>query len=561
MKVRKFTSRRNHRRSNQRTRRRALFERLEDRRVMAVDFASAFSAGGTGSDGSWDLALDGAGNTCIAGNFTGTLDFDPGPGIYELTSSPSGGGRTFAAKYDSSGNLLWAQNMDGGGGGWFGPQVAAANDGAVYVTGSFTGSATFGTTTLTSLGDLDVFVAKLDADGSILWVRQFGGVYTDHGNDVATDGAGNAYITAETNEFSPGGRDALIAKLSASGSVLWATEIGASSSTTTRGKNTTSSGWARGLKIAVSGTGDVYATGQFRGKVDFDAGAGTNLLSGDAFVLKLSSAGGLTWARAFTASLIFEPHDIAVDGNGNVYSTGVYYLSADFDPGTAKSQKFILDAGTDQSGAWNAATYVSALNSNGNFLWAKSTQMVEGIGYGARAHAMALDNSGGIYIAGEFSGTADFNPGSGALQLTSAGDVDAYVWKLDTSGNFVWAGQMGGAAANRARGIGVDASGNIFVAGGFFGTADFDPGVGTFELTSNGGADLFLVKLTQASSLAAAAAGEGQSSNLLLAAQSPRRLSKVASIDRALASLAENSAVSSWDDSLDDELLLSLVGG
>jgi hypothetical protein len=248
-------------------------------------------------------------------------------------------------------------------------------------------------------------------------------------------------------------------------------------------------------------TGAVYATGRMSGTVDFDAGIGTATVSGDAFVLKLSTGGSLTWARAFTAGLTIEPHDIAVDADGNVYSTGLFVLAADFDPDTGKSQKFILDPGTDQNGTWNTGTYVSALNSSGNFLWAKATQMIGGTGYGARVDAMALDGAGGIYIAGEFAGTADFDPGAGVYSRTSAGDADAFIWKLDTSGNFDWAGLMGGTAADRARGIAADGTGNIYVAGGFFGTADFDPGASAFNLTSAGGGDCFVAKLVQSSSL------------------------------------------------------------
>ncbi len=523
--------------------------------MMAVDFVSAFAVGSAAHENVYDLALDGAGNTCIVGRFNGTVDFEPGLGSYELTSIPSGTGNTFAAKYDPSGNLLWAQQM-GGGSPNFGPEIAASNDGSVYIVGSFTGSNDFGATVLTSVGSDDAYLVKLDSNGSFVWARRFGGMGADWGNDVSVDGLGNVYVMAETRSSASASPDTFFAKLDASGNTLWTFTVGASSSTTTKGNNTSTSGWARGFKLTVDGVGDVYATGRMSGSVDFDPGPGSTKLTGDGFVMKLSTSGNLVWARTFTGGLTVEPHDIAVDSNGNVYSTGVFLLAVDFDPGTQKSQKFILDGGTDQNGTWNTATYVSALNSSGNFLWAKSTQMVGSLPYSARADALAIDGAGGIYIAGEFTGTGDFNPSSGAYNLTSAGDVDAFVWKLDTSGNFVWSGQMGAAGADRAHGIGVDAGGSIFVAGVFTGTADLDPGPSTYNLTGAGGNDFFIAKLVQPVALTVTAS-ESRSDTVLLVTTPTRRLSSKAA-DSALANLADG-ASAGWNDPLDEELLIVLA--
>jgi hypothetical protein len=533
-------------------RRRGSFERLEDRRLMAADFDSAFSVGGPNSELVYDLALDGAGNTCVVGRFTGTVDFDSGPGTYELTSTPSTTGNTFAAKYDGGGNLLWAQVV-GPINSWFnfGPEIAAGADGSVYVVGTFEGTVTFGADTLTSAGSHDAYVVKLGSAGDFVWAKRFGGANQDWGNDVKVDAAGNVYLMAETRDL--GNPDAFIAKLDSSGNTLWSTEIGATTSSTTGKKGTTVNGWVRGFKIAVDSAGAVYATGRMDGTVDFDASAGTTKLTGDAFVMKLSTSGSLVWARetlegSNSSSIGWsEPRDIAVDASGNVYTTGDYGGRLDFDPRyDSRSKKYIPGWDLDTAGG----SYVAAYNPSGTFLWARSTQ--------SGVEAMALDGAGGIYLSGSFSGTTDFDPGAGTVNLTAAGGEDAFVLKLQTSGNFVWAGAMGGTGADISQGIGVDASGNIYVAGNFSGTADFDPGVGTFNLTTSGSADLFVVKLSQTSVMAAAA--EGQSSNLLHAAQTSHQTSKPASVDRALASLAENSAVSSWDDSLDDALLLSLVG-
>jgi hypothetical protein len=108
---------------------------------------------------------------------------------------------------------------------------------------------------------------------------------------------------------------------------------------------------------------------------------------------------------------------------------------------------------------------------------------------------VAVDASGNMYVTGDFSGTADFDPGAGTANLTSAGSVDAFVVKLDASGTYVWARQFGGSDYDGSSGVAVDGSGNTYVAGRFVGTADFDPSAGTANLTSAGMSNAFVVKL------------------------------------------------------------------
>src|ERR1035437_9575750 len=133
------------------------------------------------------------------------------------------------------------------------------------------------------------------------------------------------------------------------------------------------------------------------------------------------------------------------------------------------------------------------LNSNAqNFLWAKSMGGTgNDIGY-----SIALDASGNVYTTGYFYGTVDFDPGAGTFNLTSAGNYALFISKLDASGNFVWAKQIGGTSSGAlGQFISLDASGNIYTTGCFFGTVDFDPGAGTSNLTSSSTNDIFVSKL------------------------------------------------------------------
>ncbi|MCK6639002.1 MAG: T9SS type A sorting domain-containing protein [Bacteroidia bacterium] len=111
------------------------------------------------------------------------------------------------------------------------------------------------------------------------------------------------------------------------------------------------------------------------------------------------------------------------------------------------------------------------------------------------SRSIKLDEQGNIYTIGSFYGTIDFNPGAGVFNLTSSGFTDVYVSKLDNNGNFIWAKKMGGSSDEEGVALTLDTAGNIYMTGSFSGTSDFNPGVGTFNLTSAGGLDVFITKL------------------------------------------------------------------
>ena len=113
-----------------------------------------------------------------------------------------------------------------------------------------------------------------------------------------------------------------------------------------------------------------------------------------------------------------------------------------------------------------------------------------------RAYSVALDSSANVYTTGRFAGTVDFDPGSSVANLTSTPyqDSDAFVSKLDASGNYVWAKRFGGPSAS-GNSIAVDSSGNVYTIGSFYGTGDFDPNEGVANLASVGMEDVFVSKL------------------------------------------------------------------
>ena len=322
------------------------------------------------------------------------------------------------------------------------------------------------------------------------WGKSIGSTFADYGNSVAVDASGNVYTTgafswvdadfdpgpAVFNLFSFNAEDIFISKLDANGDFVWAKAIGGLSND-------------NGNSIAVDDSGNVYVTGLFTGTVDFDpSGSSTfnitsNNFSNDIFVLKLNSSGNFVWAKAMGGPSNDYGFSIALDASGNVYTTGVFSGTADFDPGANSFN--ITTAGFNN-------IFISKLDNAGNFVWAKG---MLGSTY-CWGQSVNVDASGNVLVTGRFDGTVDFDPGAGTFNLTAAGGYDIFIAKLDNAGNFLWAKGIGGTSQDVGYSIAADALGNVYTCGEFFGTADFDPGAGTFNMTSAGSLDAFVVKLS-----------------------------------------------------------------
>ena len=243
----------------------------------------------------------------------------------------------------------------------------------------------------------------------------------------------------------------------------------------------------RGSSVAVDSSGNTYVAGDFTGAADFDPGVGTaNLTStgnSDAYVVKLNSSGVYVWAKKFGGTDFDYGFSVAVDSSGNTYVAGYFRGTVDFDPGANTVE--LWSRGSEDA-------FVVKLNSSGVYVWAKR---FGGTGYDY-GFSVAVDSSGNTYVAGHFSGTADFDPDDiNFNNLTSNGSQDAFVVKLNSSGVYVWAKRFGGTDYDYGFSVAVDSSGNTYVAGYFTNSADFDPGIGTANLTSAGNYDAFVVKL------------------------------------------------------------------
>ncbi|NUQ64345.1 MAG: SBBP repeat-containing protein [Pirellulales bacterium] len=444
--------------------RRLHVEPLEDRRLLSLDLGWAFALGGTGADVGRATATDTDGNVYVAGRFEGTMDFDPGPGTMQGT------GDGFVAKYTPGGALVWAQFMTGpfpdlGG-------LTVDKSGNVYLAGA----------TATSVGRTDAFVMKVNSAGSMVWVRTLGTSMYAAAAGIGVDDAGNVYTTGHFSgsadfgsgrRSSTGGRDVFVWKLNSTGNLVWARTLGGTQDD-------------QGAAVALDQSGNVHLAGSFFGTVDFDPGAGTSFLTSagwdDVFVLKLDVNGNFRWVRRLGGTPTETAADIAVDPDGNVYTAGHFWGDGDFDPGPGIAT--LSSAGEEDA-------FLSKLDSSGTHVWARRW----GGPQSDRAMRLALGPDKSIYATGFFHGTADFDPGAGTVNLTSAGQSDIFLATLDAAGGFVWAGRTGGSGADLGLGVAVDADGNVYTSGSFEGTVDFDPGAATFNRTSNGGSDGFLSKL------------------------------------------------------------------
>ncbi|WP_375338635.1 SBBP repeat-containing protein [[Phormidium] sp. ETS-05] len=431
------------------------------------------------------IAVDSSGNTYITGRFSGTVDFDPGAATANLTSA--GGEDTFITKLDPNGNYVWAKRI-GGSGGDVSRNITIDSSGNSYTTGWFSDTVDFnpgaGVANLTSAaGTDDIFILKLDTNGNYVWAKNLGGNSTDFGNSIAVDSSGNTYTTgyfSGTADFNPnagvfnltstgGSNDIFIVKLNASGNYLWAKRLG-------------NTGGDEGRSIAVDSSGNTYTTGFFAGTVDFDPGAGTaNRASAggnDIFITKLDTSGNYVWANRLGDTGNDSGTAITVDSSGNTYVTGTF-------TGT-----IVAGANTLTSAGGNDI-FITKLDTNGNYVWAKNI----GASSGSFGSGITVDSSGNTYITGSFSGTADFDPGAGVANLTSAGVEDIFMLKLDTNGNYQWAKNVGGSSSDFSRGIAIDSTGNAYTAGYFQGTVNFDPSSGVASVTSAGSDDILIFKL------------------------------------------------------------------
>jgi hypothetical protein len=279
---------------------------------------------------------------------------------------------------------------------------------------------------------------------------------------------------------SRGGLDVFVVSLGPDGRYRWALTFGGPE-------------WDKGQAIALAPDGDVVVAGYFHQTVDFDPGSGlaerTSVGGRDLFVARYDAGGAFEWARTWGGPGDDWLDDLTLTPEGDLLLSGSFFDIVDFDPGAG------VDDRRSQGGR---DVFVLRLDGAGDREWAR-TFGGAGEDFGI---ALAAASDGSIYVGGRFDQTADFDPGPGREDRTAQGIADdAYVLRLSSGGDLVWARTFGGSRRDVVLSMADGPAGSVLVTGTFFGTADLDPGPDRQEHTSRGERDIYLLCLDSSGGL------------------------------------------------------------
>jgi len=346
-----------------------------------------------------------------------------------------------------------------------------------------------GTTRVWSIASLSLLLALLAGaslraqNPAYAFASSIGSTGRDHSNAIAIDGSENIYVTGSflgTVDFDPGTGTASLTSASSLSDIFVASYDASGDYRWAFRLGSTGASENEGLSVAVDGSGNVVTSGTIQGIADFDPGTGT--------ANRGSSGAKLTYVARYSSSGSYlwaftlggaGWSRVAVDGSNNVIVSGSFFGSFDFNPGSGKATL----ASTKSGGRYTNDIFVAKYSSSGSYLWAFKVggTNVEG------ANAVAVDGSGNICVTGFFTGTVDFNPATANANLTSAGGSDIFVARYSSSGAYTWAFRVGGTGDNEGgNALAADSSGNVVVTGHFRGTVDFNPGTGTADLGAIG---------------------------------------------------------------------------
>jgi len=444
------------------------------------NWAWAKGAGGSGDDVSNGIATDAAGNTYITGGFSSpTISF----GATTLTNN--GGGNVYITKYDANGNVIWAKSA-GGIYSDHGSSIAIDAAGNTYITGGFSSpTITYGATTLTNNSNniySDIFIAKYDVNGNVLWVKSSGGTSDDEGESIALDAAGNAYITGyfqsptitfgATTLTNIGNYNTFITKYDTNGNVIWA-------------KSSDGSTGVQSFSIASDASGNTTITGFFyNASVTFGTTTLTNNGLSDIFIVKYDTNGNVIWAKSSGGTSDDWGYSIVMDAAGNAYITGEFGSSA------------VIFGATTLTNNGGGDILIAKYDTNGNEVWAKSA----GGSGDEQGYSIATDLSGSTYITGYFRSPAIT---FGATTLTNNAFYDLVIAKYDTNGNVVWASSIGGSSNDYGSSIATNATGYTCVTGYFLSSSiTFGATTITNADITGGSYDVFIAKLNATTGIA-----------------------------------------------------------
>lgn len=412
--------------------------------AQVPDFLWAKQGSGDKNDVARGVTVDNRENAVATGSFQGRADLDG----REIISA--GLQDIFIAKYNGKGDIDWVRQFGAQGRDFAFDIVAANREGDSFVTGLFSNTVNFDRFTLKDDGGGDMFTAKIDSSGKVIWAKQAGGSKLDGGNEVATDADGNAIVIA--NSYGSvnienvvlkhqGKQDVFIAKYNPNGKFLWAGQIAGL-------------GDERGRGIAADKQNNVISTGEFAGLISFgDQKVESSSSLRDVFLSKYDASGKFLWAKSFGSDGEDYGRGIGVDGLGNIYFSGVF-------SGEVKFGNQILN-----SVGGSKDIFLAKADAFGNLIWARQMG-----GFGPdEGCEMEVDDAGNSYISGGFADSATFE----SQVLKSVGFRDVFVAKYNPQGKLVWLKQAGGKGDDEDYAIAVDSAQKVTIVGTFNGEAKF----------------------------------------------------------------------------------------
>lgn len=389
----------------------------------------AVNVGGESFDYGVGITTDTDGNVYVTGYYDGTVDFDPGAGVANITAI--GGGDIFILKLNSDGEFLWAKSV-GGAGYEESTAIAVSSTGTVTVLGYFYEPADFNPGPdefiLTSEGASDTFLVNLDANGDFISAQRYGGPDLDLALDMKISSTNEIFIAGYfegTTDFDPSNSGEFNLNSSTEGFSSYLLHLSSAGELVFAGATHDGNVEVRGL--AVDSNDNVYLTGHFNGTVNLNPdGTNTDYIFTSEFVsngfaMKLNPGGILEWAKPIESDDTVFGFDIAVDATGNVFTTGYFAATADFDP--------------DPSATFNLTK--QSANATDAYMWAMDTDghLVNAFTFGGAdfldTHKIGADAQGYVYLSGHFESTVDINPLDGeTLEVTAIDFRDNYLIKM-----------------------------------------------------------------------------------------------------------------------------------
>lgn len=392
-------------------------------------------------------------------------------GNFLVNSASTGIPDIFISKTDDNGNILWLTRA-GGTGSDRPYSICSDASGNVYITGSYYGSATFGSTFLSSSGGTqDVFIAKLDAAGNFVWAKSAGGGQNDIGNAICTDNQGNVYVTGQFQALATFGAssltsvlnpqtgaysfDVFIAKYDVSGNFQWVRQGAASLND-------------RGLGIGCDNGGNVYVCGQFSDTITFQ-NTYNNQIQNAVFIVKYNAAGQEQWFRKAGATYSIA-NDLVTDNSNNIYITGDCQGNMCF---YGPPNSYLNNPNTYQA-------YIAKYSAAGSLTWAKCDGSVNEV----TSRCIALDHNQDPYMLGEFRCRfTDYSTAFGPSAFMSVGFKDLFVAKYSAAGIRQWFRHAGGHQNDLAHGLLLLEDDEPVMAGSYGDDINFP--IGSFPVIGN----------------------------------------------------------------------------